>query len=211
MGIADKIIEALREKYRPLGIAVYGSFADGSNNRNSDFDALLLLPDGETGHDDSVLFGTELDVWLYGAAHFAAPYDTEDFLQLHDSVIVEDATGRLSALRAEVNAHIESAPQKSEAENAQSLSWCRKMLRRTERGDAEGCYRLHWLLTDSLSIYYDLRGEYYFGPKKALRRMANTAPDDAAVYERALHEPSPENLAAWVGVLEETFSRRYRP
>lgn len=211
MGIADKIIEALREKYRPLGIAVYGSFADGSNNRNSDFDALLLLPDGETGHDDSVLFGTELDVWLYGAAHFAAPYDAEDFLQLHDSVIVEDATGRLSALRAEVNAHIESAPQKTEAENAQSLSWCRKMLRRTERGDAEGCYRLHWLLTDSLSIYYDLRGEYYFGPKKALRRMANTAPDDAAVYERALHEPSPENLAAWVGVLEETFSRRYRP
>ena len=82
MGIADKIIEALREKYRPLGIAVYGSFADGSNNRNSDFDALLLLPDGETGHDDSVLFGTELDVWLYGAAHFAAPYDAEDFLQL---------------------------------------------------------------------------------------------------------------------------------
>lgn len=72
-------------------------------------------------------------------------------------------------------------------------------------------YRLHWLLTDSLSIYYDLRGEYYFGPKKALRRMANTAPDDAAVYERALHEPSPENLAAWIGVLEETFSRRYRP
>lgn len=60
MDIADKIIEALREKYRPLGIAVYGSFADGSNNRNSDFDALLLLPDGETGHDDSVLFGTEL-------------------------------------------------------------------------------------------------------------------------------------------------------
>ena len=46
---------------------------------------------------------------------------------------------------------------------------------------------------------------------KALRRMANTAPDDAVVYERALHEPSPENLAAWVGVLEETFSRRYRP
>ncbi len=64
MGIADKIIEALREKYHPLGIAVYGSFADGSNNRNSDFDALLLLPDGETGHDDSVLF-------RYGAGRLA--------------------------------------------------------------------------------------------------------------------------------------------
>ena len=29
MDIVDKIIEAMREKYHPLGIAVYGSFADG--------------------------------------------------------------------------------------------------------------------------------------------------------------------------------------
>ena len=127
------------------------------------------------------------------------------FLQLHDSVIVEDATGRLSALRAEVNAHIESAPQKTEAENAQSLSWCRKMLLANGARRRGRLLPAALLLTDSLSIYYDLRGEYYFGPKKALRRMANTAPDDAAVYERALHEPSPENLAAWVGVLKRRF------
>lgn len=211
MDIRDNIVSALREKYHPLGIAVYGSFADGSNNQNSDFDALLLLPEGEAGHDSSVLFGTELDVWLYGASRFDAPYDIEEFLQLWDSVIIEDETGRLAALRAEANAYIESFPQKSESENAQSLEWCRKMLRRTERGDTEGFYRLHWLLTDSLSIYCDFRGEYYFGPKKALRRMAAAAPDDAAVYDRALRDPTPESLAAWLGVLEAAFSRRYRP
>ena len=211
MDIRDTIVSALREKYHPLGIAVYGSFADGSNNQNSDFDALLLLPEGEAGHDGSELFGTELDVWIYPVAHFDAPYDVEDFLQLWDSVIVEDETGRLAALRAEVNAYIESAPQRSESENAQSLAWCQKMLRRTERGDTEGYYRLHWLLTDSLSIYCDLRGEYYFGPKKALRRMAAAAPDAAAVYDRALRDPTPESLAAWLGVLEAAFSRRYRP
>ena len=211
MDIRDTIVSALREKYHPLGIAVYGSFADGSNNQNSDFDALLLLPEGEAGHDSSVLFGTELDVWLYGASRFDAPYDIEEFLQLWDSVIIEDETGRLAALRAEANAYIESFPQKSESENAQSLEWCRKMLRRTERGDTEGFYRLHWLLTDSLSIYYDLCGEYYFGPKKALRRMAAAAPDAAAVYDRALRDPTSESLAAWLGVLEAAFSRRYRP
>ena len=211
MDIRDKIVSALREKYRPLGIAVYGSFADGSNNQNSDFDALLLLANGEAGHDSSELFGIELDVWLCPASKLDAPYDIEEFLQLWDSVIVEDATGRLAALRAEVNACIENTPQKSESENAQSLAWCRKMLRRTERGDTEGYYRLHWLLTDSLSIYYDLCGRYFFGPKKALRRMAADAPEDAAVYDRALRAPTPENLAAWLGVLENTFSRRYRP
>ena len=50
-----------------------------------------------------------------------------------------------------------------------------------------------------------------YAPALSSPRMAKTAPDDAAVYERALRETSPENLAAWVGVLEETFSRRYRP
>lgn len=200
----EKILAALREKYHPLGMIVYGSFADGSNGAHSDFDALLLLPEGESGHDGSTIDGTELDVWLYPASALDAPYDIEDFLQLWDGVIVEDATGRLAALRAEVNAHIQSAARKTAAENAQALEWCRKMLRRTERGDTEGYYRLHWLLTESLSIYCDLRGEYYFGPKKALRRMQRLDAPAAAVYDRALRAPTAENLAAWLAVLETT-------
>ncbi|MDU5083361.1 nucleotidyltransferase domain-containing protein [Tissierella carlieri] len=36
----DKIITYLNDKYKPHTIMVYGSFADGSNNTHSDYDAL---------------------------------------------------------------------------------------------------------------------------------------------------------------------------
>ena len=46
------IVRYLKEKYQPETILVYGSFADGSNNRNSDFDALVITEQGR-GHDSS--------------------------------------------------------------------------------------------------------------------------------------------------------------
>ena len=35
----DKILNYIHQKYEPLSIIVYGSYEDGSNNENSDFDA----------------------------------------------------------------------------------------------------------------------------------------------------------------------------
>ena len=44
----------------------------------------------------------------------------------------------------------------------------KRMLLRTMRGDVEGYYRWHWLLCDSLEIYFDIKGIHYYGPKKQL-------------------------------------------
>ena len=38
----EKIIEYIKQKYNPLSIILYGSYANGTNNLNSDFDALVL-------------------------------------------------------------------------------------------------------------------------------------------------------------------------
>ena len=51
----NEIITALEAKYHPLGMIVYGSYADGTNNLNSDFDALLLTDSGSELHDSSVI------------------------------------------------------------------------------------------------------------------------------------------------------------
>lgn len=37
-----EIIEYIKSRYAPLSVIVYGSYADGSNNAGSDFDALVL-------------------------------------------------------------------------------------------------------------------------------------------------------------------------
>ena len=41
MEIEEKIISYLMETYQPDAIITYGSFADNSENMNSDFDALV--------------------------------------------------------------------------------------------------------------------------------------------------------------------------
>ncbi len=46
--LMNEIITALEAKYHLLGMIVYGSYADGTNNLNSDFDALLLTDSGSS-------------------------------------------------------------------------------------------------------------------------------------------------------------------
>lgn len=51
----EKIIEYIKQKYNPLSIILYGSYANGTNNLNSDFDALVISYDHEQFHDTSSL------------------------------------------------------------------------------------------------------------------------------------------------------------
>ena len=77
------------------------------------------------------------------------------------------------------------------------------MARRCQRGDPEGFYRWHWLLRDSLEIYYDLRGRYFFGPKKALAVMEREDPISYRLYAQALAKLDQAALEAWTGRMEE--------
>lgn len=197
-----KIIAYLTEKYHPSGIVVYGSYASGTNNLGSDFDALLIYDGAEQLHDHSIVDAVELDVYVYPQSAFAGEYDIDSFLQIWDGQILTDRTGVLHALQAEANEYIRSHSRVRSAEREKSLAWCEKMLKRTERGDMEGLYRLHWLLVDSLQIYCDLRSQYFFGPKKALQRMTQTDPVSAELYLSALKDPTRENLSAWIDHLK---------
>ena len=47
----DKIIEYIKQKYNPLSIILYGSYSNGTNNLNSDFDSLVISYDHKQFHD----------------------------------------------------------------------------------------------------------------------------------------------------------------
>lgn len=203
----DKIIEYLKAKYNPVGLVVYGSFANGTNNLNSDFDALLVTLDGEEQHDHSQVFGIELDVFVYPKSKFIQDYDIEEFIQIWDGFIVIDHDGLLESLKEKTNAYIRQYTAKSKSENEHNVAWCEKMLNRTKRNDMEGYYRLHWLLKDSLEIYFDLKGKYYFGPKKALKQMTETDHESAGIYYEALKNPSYETVREWIDCLKKQFKQ----
>ena len=204
MEIADKIIRYLLETYQPDAVITYGSYADGSVNENSDFDALVIAKHSRK-HDASVIEGTVLDVFIYPEEVFQSDYDPKAFVQIFDGNIVLDQTGAAGRLKQRVLDYIESCPKKTDEDVRQELDWCEKMLSRTMRGDSEGYYRWHWVLSDSLEIYSDVKGLYYFGPKKALRFMAQSDPEVYRIYSRALKEMSGEALSEWIVCLKRLY------
>lgn len=205
MQLSEKVIAYLTEAYDPDAVIIYGSYADGSANENSDFDALVIT-DGIGKHDSSLIDGTELDVFIYPADTFRTEYDPEEFVQIFDGKIVLDKHGIAARLKKRVIEYIESMPKKTDVEILRALKWCDKMLSRTAREDAEGFYRRYWLLIDSLEIYCDIRRIHYFGPKKALKQMEYSDKEAFSLYSRALKGPDRDRLSEWIDCLNRLFA-----
>lgn len=201
------IIEYLNRTYQPDAVIVYGSFADGSANLNSDFDALIIAGEEKT-HDSSTVDGVVLDVFVYPAKTFSTDYDPEEFVQVWDGKIVLDEHGIAGQLKAKVLDYIEHFPKKTATEVAQEVEWCEKMLLRTMREDVEGYYRWHWVLCDSLEIYFDIKGLHYYGPKKTLRLMEKSDAEAFGLYAKALPEFDRESLSAWIAYLKNMVNIR---
>lgn len=201
-----RILEYLINTYHPEAIITYGSYSDGTANEYSDFDALLIAQ-CEAVHDGSAVDGVTLDVFICSPESLSAGYDPADLIQIHDGRIELDQNGSAAKLMESVTRYIDSLPFKTGAEVRQEMEWCRKMLSRTKREDAEGCFRWHLLLTESLEIYCDIMKIRYFGPKKALLKMAADDPEGYSVYQRALKHFDHEALADWLRHMENKLSQ----
>lgn len=202
----DAIVAYLKRKYAPLTIIVYGSHADGTNGPGSDFDALVISAGHGQCHDTSIVDGVPLDVFVYPAAYFLSGYDPDDFIRVFDGRIIMDSMELGQRLQRRVLERLQSRPHKPKAEVLADVDWCAKMLERAGRGDAEGMYRWHWLLTDSLEIYCDIMQHPFLGPKKALAWLKEQQPEAFSCYERALVEFSPDSLRGWIGCIQAAGS-----
>lgn len=200
----QKMLDYLETKYHPNGILVYGSYANGSNNPYSDFDVMLIYDGDIVIHDDSVIGGTQLDAFIYPIVQIRNTVSVSDFARIRNGKIIKDETGLLHSLLIDVEDYIDSLPKKTIEENLQDISWCHKMLQRIRQGNSESFYRMHWLIVDSLEIYFGILGLYYPGPKKALRELQNNYPNAYEIYCEAMKDSSLENLNRWVQLLEDS-------
>lgn len=204
----EEIIEYIKQKYDPAVLIVYGSYADGSDNENSDFDAMIIVDNPPREHDSSVVKGVRFDLFIHGFGEFEHGIKCEDYPQLYDCIVLMDRDGFGERMKAEVINYIENFPKKTREENTFLMSWCEKTLLRAKRGDAEGYFRWHWLLTDSLELYFDLCGKFYFGPKKSIAKMRNFDPYGTALYEKALSAMDYSALENWIKYLRGKFDEQ---
>ena len=197
----EQILRYIQETYDPLSIILYGSYADGTNGLNSDFDALVITADHERFHDTSFVDGILLDVFVYPAKYFESSYSCEDFVQIFDGRIVTDSSGIGKALQETVRAYLKNRPGKTGTELQADIDWCVKMSARAKRCDCEGLFRWHWLLVDSLEIFCDIMHQPYLGPKKALKWMEKAHPEAFDRYKRALQNFQMDDLDEWIGYI----------
>ncbi len=202
----QKIIDHIIKTYDPLSVIVYGSYADGSNNENSDFDALVIVKDGDALHNTEIVDNIQMDVWVYPVCKFRTDFDADEIVQIFDGMIVLDTDNIGRDIKSKVEQHIAELPLKSVEDVKDELAWCRKMLLRAERRDAEGMYRWHWLVTDSLQIACDVLGHPYFGPKKALKWLEGEHPDLYNIYALLLKDFNPEAMNLFINKLDRHIS-----
>ena len=105
-------------------------------------------------------------------------------------------------LLLQVLSYLQNRPPKTKAENDASVDWCTKMLARVKRGDAEGMFRWHWVLTDSLEIFCDVMHTPYWGPKKSLKWMERNHPKAFVCYQKALAEFNMDSLENWIAYIK---------
>lgn len=202
-----EIVDYIKQKYDPACIIVYGSYADGSNNAHSDLDALVLRESGGELHDVSVVGDIRLDVFVYPVSRFESDFDINEIIQIFDGKIILDRDGIAERLIGKARAYIENIPAKTPEELSEEAEWCEKMLLRAKRGDAEGLFRLHWLLTESLEIFCDIVRRPYLGPKKSLKFMRENHAKAFSVYSAALESSSVSALENWIGFLKGMIER----
>ncbi len=76
----NTLLDYITKTYHPLSVIVYGSYADGTNNANSDFDALVIVSDGKEAHNTEVVENIQMDLWVYPSEKFQADFDAEELL-----------------------------------------------------------------------------------------------------------------------------------
>ena len=141
---------------------------------------------------------------MYPASFFHGDYHCEDFIQIFDGKIITDSDDIGKTLQKKVQAYLESRPVKSQAEIAANIDWCVKMFERVKRCDAEGLFRWHWALVDSLEIFCDIMHHPYFGPKKTLKWMEETQPAAFACYKKALEDFHTDSLKNWIAYIKRS-------
>ena len=181
--LIPQVLNYLCQTYQPQLIFLYGSFADNSQTTTSDIDILCFAERAEFVHDSTDMNGHLLDAWIYPLAKMD---EIAEFKHIWPCKVLFDTNGVAEKLMAGLREARANVSGMTVAEREQHLRWLEKMLKRAYANTAEGNYRYHWLLFEFPESYCRLRGEYFDGPVKTLRRMEHYHPELFLRYETLL-------------------------
>jgi len=196
------IISYITEKYNPVCIILYGSYANATNNSLSDFDCMIVTENKTIAHDTSFVGGIQLDLFIYSPDEIASI----DCIPLFDAKIVKDSNGIAESLINKAKSYINANSIKPTEKKGSLVSWLNKMLVRAKGDDVESMFRRCWALTESLEIYFILRNRFYFGPKKGISFLQQNDKKGYELFDEVLKNMNYANFEAWINYVLTTYS-----
>lgn len=160
----------LKNKYNCHSIILYGSFANDTYTDESDIDIICFCDNTSNQNDTNEICGRQLDTWIYDTSMMGK---YEELSRISDGKILLDERNLCYKLLNAINEFITSEKKLTIEEITFQKNWLKKMINRAKKGDIEGNFRYHWILVDSLEIYFLIKGLRYLGPKKSLIYLKN--------------------------------------
>lgn len=184
----DNIIYSVKEylikKHNCHSIILYGSFANGDYTEESDIDLVCFCDNPTKENDTIILNDRRLDAWIYKTEIMN---NCTQFLHIIGGKILLDERNLCTNFLYEIDKHFTNGPEQTSLEQKEFLkSWLQKMLNRAKKGDIEGNFRYHWMLNDSLEIYFNIKDRWYLGPKKSLQWLQDNDKEAYYVFNNAL-------------------------
>lgn len=197
----QQLITYLKEEHHCHTIILYGSYSTGDYTSESDVDVVGFADSFREKNDTSILFGKQLDAWIYPTKKHR---QAEEFLQLHLGEVLLDERNIAIRLLKDIERLVHRGPgQLPENEKRFLIAWLWKMEKRARKNDVEGNYRRNWLLVDSLEIYFELKGDWYFGPKKSFAWLEKHDKKGYALFQQAFKkEVSIKDIVELITYLE---------
>lgn len=201
----DSVLQAICEElvsvHSARTILLYGSRADGTASDDSDYDIAAFGPIKEPLRIARPQGRGYLDIWVYPNESLTEV--TDESLRLRGSKVLLQRANEAEAFLANIEALYRRGPARLTPNEIEARRvWAHKMLARIERADPEGNYRRVWLLQALLEDYFQQRGLWFEGPKKALRWLAASDVPAYHAYCQAL-EPGASNQS--IATLVQVF------
>lgn len=163
----EKLKSHLIDKYNCHTIILYGSYAVNDYTEDSDIDIICFTDEETKSNDTSIFEGKQLDVWIVNTNEMDKP---EKYLHIMDSIVLHDENNVAYEFVNRIKTLFDNGTESIDDDKKKFLKdWLKKMYKRTLRNDAEGLYRHHWMLKESLEIYFEINNMWFLGVKKSLR------------------------------------------
>ncbi len=197
----DNLVAYITSKYNCHTVILYGSYSKGNFDSESDIDVVGFTSLDLECQDKSTFEGKALDLWIYNDTKINLP---NEFLHIHSGNALLDEHGHANFFLSQINECLDKGPEpKSKESKLNTIIWLEKMLNRALKKDTEGMYRLNWLLTELLPIYFEVVDQYYLGSKAAFEWLKVNDPEVFHKFEKVYQQPTKVNIEQLIISIKE--------